>query len=158
MRSLRPILIALMLTQAGACARVGTAPPPGPAERPTPEARSAPAQTTWGGTFTLEGQEVPVVLELRGGDPSPYSATLHIPEMSVEARGGGSWSGNRIRADLDYGQETACPGRIDLDVRVSEDGTRAQGSLTARDCTGSESGPLILARRGASPATSTPLR
>lgn len=155
MRASRPwqllSLAAILVMATTGCARVtGTGAPGAPSGPEAGEAPEAvPARSVWGGTITLAAQELPTVLETQARTPPRHSLILRIPELGMEARGEGSWSGDRIRGELAYGGDTACPGTIELDVRVSEDGERARGDLTARDCTGSESGPVELLRREA---------
>lgn len=152
MRLHLPVAIAVLTTAAAGCTMVGTAPGP----TPSPEAAEAPTpvSTVFGGTVTLGAQEMPIILELSGHRPSDQLATLRIPAVSMEANGEGSWSGDRIRLRLTYGD--SCPGTVDVDARVTEEG--ALGTLSARDCTGSESGKLVLLRRTAPAPVGTPLR
>lgn len=115
------------------------APPPGPAATPR----------EFGGRAHLGGESVEMVLELTPLAAPRDSAVLRIPDMAVEAHGAGTWSGRSLRLELYYGD--GCPGTIRLSLDVDEQGTQADGTLEARDCTGTESGPVSLLRRGMAP-------
>ncbi len=146
----RAVVVTLLaLSWTGACTRVGLGPkPPSPQSAGTEGARAQAAEPplVFGGTVTLGKQRLPVVLELSGNAAGERTATLRIPAVPMEATGSARWSGDRLRLDLTYGD--ACPGTVAVDAWVAEG--RAVGTLEARDCTGSDSGPLVLERRGAS--------
>lgn len=125
------------------CARVGVEPHPAsvaPAQEP---AAARATDVVFGGTVTLGSQRLPVLLELRGAGEARQHATLRIPDVPMEAIGEGSWSGDLIRLELRYGDR--CPGTVAVRARVTDRG--AEGTLEARDCTGKDTGTLILQRR-----------
>jgi hypothetical protein len=136
------VIALLSVSVTSACTRVGSAPasPPAPFE-PGPEATTS--DVLFSGTVTLGDQRLPVTLELRGGGDARRQATLRIPDLPVEASGEGVWSGDRIRLELRYGD--GCPGTLAVDARVTEHG--AEGTLEARDCTGTDAGRLLLVRQ-----------
>lgn len=140
---------------ASACTRVGVRPPEpaepaGPVGAPTQtEAGPRSAKMVFAGTVTFGNQRLPVVLELRRGGPEEGRATLRIPAVSMEAIGAGSWSDDHIRLELTYGE--GCPGTVAVNARVTAGGAR--GTLEASDCTGSDSGALVLARRATTEAS-----
>jgi hypothetical protein len=147
-RSAVTLVAGAVLAVAG-CTRVGVeagapAPEPATAEAATTE---APTETrsdeVFSGAVTLGAQRLPVVLELHSGGSSPPSATLRIPDVPIVASGPGRWSDGRLRLRLEYGDD--CPGTVAVDARFTPRG--AEGTLEARDCTGSDSGPLLLVRR-----------
>jgi hypothetical protein len=153
---MRPSLVAALaaLTAlASGCARV--TPTASPAPRPErPPAESLTAPVAFGGTVTLGKQRLPLVLELRSRKPPNYDATLRIPAVSMEADGKGTWSGDRLRLTLRYGD--GCPGTVEVDARVTDRG--GEGTLSAHDCTGGESGALVLVRRVADDGTGASVR
>jgi hypothetical protein len=91
-----------------------------------------------------------VVLELTalGGDQRE-EAVLRLPDLGLEAIGTGRWSGRTLEMELRYGQQ--CAGTVELHLAFDEKGDQATGSMVASDCTGSETGPLTLLRRGTPP-------
>jgi hypothetical protein len=74
---------------------------------------------------------MPLVLELRSRRPPKHDATLRIPAVAMEATGEGTWSGDRLRLTLSYGD--GCPGTVEVDARVTDRG--GEGTLSAHDCT-----------------------
>jgi len=153
---MRPSLLAalaVLTVAASGCARVApvarTAPPP-----PQHAAEAPVSPVVFGGTVTLGTQRMALVLELRSRTPPKHDATLRIPAVSMEASGEGTWTGERLRLDLTY--DGGCPGIVKVDARLTDRG--GEGTLSARDCTGGESGPMVLVRRiadeGAGPSLS----
>jgi len=124
-----------------ACTRVGSV----TEQPPVPEPPLAPAVQVYGGTVSLAGQDFALTLELRKTNPPNHLAALAIPEISLEARGGGTLTPERMSLELSYGGD--CPGALRVEARVENGGSRATGALEATDCTGTESGPLRLLRR-----------
>lgn len=150
--SLVAALAALTVITSG-CTRVApTARPAHPPEPPLQE--SPPSQVVFGGSVTFGRQRMPLVLELRSRRPPKHDATLRIPAVAMEATGEGTWSGDRLRLTLSYGD--GCPGTVEVDARVTDRG--GEGTLSAHDCTGGESGPLVLVRRVADDGTGAAVR
>jgi len=136
------VIVLLGASVASACTRVRARPASPPAPSVTgPE--STTSDVLFSGTVTLGDQRLPVLLEIRGAGDARRQATLRIPDVPMEASGEGSWSGDRIRLRLRYGD--GCPGTLAVDARVTEHG--AEGTLEARDCTGTDAGRLVLVRR-----------
>ncbi len=140
-------LMALTLAAAG-CTLVGShregpADPPIPPEESGPE---VPAYQAFGGRVWLAGDDYGLFLEVRRDAAGGVQALLDIPDLSVEARGSGNASLSELFLELTYGGED-CAGTITLVARLSDGGVRGEGSVRARDCTGSESGTLSILRR-----------
>jgi hypothetical protein len=137
-------VVTLASLVAAGCTRVGVRPPA--TVRPPAGANAGVGEASdvvFSGTVTLGSQRLPVVLELRSRGSAAENAILRIPDVSMEAIGAGRWAGNRLRLDLTYGD--GCPGTVAVDATVTAGG--AEGTLEARDCTGSGAGPLVLVRQ-----------
>jgi hypothetical protein len=140
-------MMALTLAAAG-CTLVG-APGEGPPDLPAPPAESGPevpAYQAFGGRVWLSGDDYGLVLEVRRDEAGDVQAFLDIPDFSVEASGSGRVSLSELFLEFTYGDEE-CAGTITLVARLSDGGVRGEGSVRARDCTGSESGTLSMLRR-----------
>ena len=140
-------LMALTLAAPG-CTLVGT-PRVGPPDPPVPPAESepaVPAYQAFGGRVWLAGDDYGLFLEVRRDETGDVQALLDIPDLSVEASGSGKASLSELFLALTYGGEE-CAGTITLVARLSDGGVRGEGSVRARDCTGSESGTLSILRR-----------
>jgi len=155
MRFVPYLLMATVLTLE-ACTRVGVPPAEPPGDLPGSGGTSLAAARTLSGVTTLGGQRLKVVLELTAGDPGRGRGHLEIPDLPLTAEGLGGWRGDTLELDLRY--EGACPGDLRIRAKRVDDGTRAEGTLTAKDCTGEASGPVVLeaatgprARRGPPP-------
>jgi hypothetical protein len=148
---MRPSIVApvVVLTLAAAgCTLVGShregpADPPNPPEEP---GAAVPAYQEFGGRVWLAGDDYGLFLEVRGDAAGGVQALLDIPDLSVEATGSGRVSLSELFLEFTYGGEE-CAGTITLVARLSDGGVRGEGSLRARDCTGSESGTLSILRR-----------
>ena len=93
----------------------------------------------------LAGDDYGLVLEVRRGQTGDVQALLDIPDLSVEASGSGRVSLSELFLEFTYGEE--CAGTVTLVARLSDGGVRGEGSVRARDCTGSESGTISILRR-----------
>jgi hypothetical protein len=105
----------------------------------------APVFQVFGGRAWFAGDDYGLVLEVRRRGPGDVQAILEIPDLDVEARGGGRVSLTQLFLDLEYGD--SCPGRVVLVAKLWDGGVRGEGRVRARDCTGSESGAISLLRR-----------
>jgi hypothetical protein len=140
-------MMALALAATG-CTLVG-AQREGPLDLPPPPTESGPdvpAYQAFGGRVWLGGDDYGLVLEVRRDETGDVQALLDIPNLSVEASGSGRVSLSELFLELTYGGEE-CAGTITLVARLSDGGVRGEGSVRARDCTGSESGTLSILRR-----------
>ena len=132
----------VMAVLASGCSLVGGGPPgaedhPGGAVEETLRA--------YGGTVTLDGNRLPLVLELVGSG-SDYSARLSVPSLDLDAGGAATVDGQRLSVNLEYGG-VECAGRLRLVGRFWEGMRRIDGLLTASDCTGEEEGAVVLLLR-----------
>ena len=147
MRVFRSIPVLVVMLSLSACTRVGTAPmsPPVPTPAPAPEQDIDRDLQVFGGKVTMGGQDLSLVLELRVAESTYRHAKLRVPDLPIEARGGGTIDGDLMVLDLSYGN--TCKGAARLEGRMEADGTRVRGTLVAKDCTGSAEGDLVLLLR-----------
>ena len=154
--SSRSMLVMALLVTFAACARVGA---PNPASPEPPEGATAPAQppSALSGMATLGGQRLLVVLALYTDPRGRGSAHLEMPDLPLTADGPARWRGDALELDLRY--DGACPGDLRIRATRAGDGTRVEGTMVAKDCTGEESGTLALeatSARSGSPLVRTP--
>jgi hypothetical protein len=140
-------MLTVLAVVGGACTRVGTeAVRPGPAgEARVDSGPGPPVFQVFGGRVWLAGEGYDLTLEVRRPTAGDVQAILEIPELSVEARGGGTVSLTELFLEMAYGD--TCPGTVVVVAKLSDDGLRGEGRVQARDCTGSESGAVSLLRR-----------
>ncbi len=134
------LLFATALLVAG-CTPVGgpgTPPPPDETEPPRAQLESF----EYGGTVSVQGSRLPVVLSMLVRGEDVQDVVLRIPEISMVARGDGSLRDGRLELDLDYGDD--CAGEAHILGLVEQQGQVVHGTLAAEDCTGSEEGALDL--------------
>lgn len=139
-RSIRFSLLAAVSVLA-ACSSGSSA--PGTPEPPRDGERIL-VERDFTGTVSLGGASLPVTLRM-SGPAGQLIATLTIPDLSLIANGDGRLSEGRLRLDLQYG--TDCRGQIELEGTATDDVRRVDGRITARDCTGSEDGTVVLRAR-----------
>ncbi len=116
-------------------------------------APGAPAEEglrRFGGQVTMQGSELSAILEITGPDRN-VEAALRIPELALSAQGSGRISGGHVDLRLSY--PGSCPGTARIRGNMEREGQRIRGTITARDCTGQETGTVLLLRRsGGRPA------
>jgi len=146
--SSRPMLVMALLLTLTACTRVGA--PNAATPRPPDDATDlTQAPSALSGLATLGGQRLLVVLALHTDTRGRGTAHLEIPDLPLTAVGPARWSGDALELDLRY--EGACPGDLRIRARRTGDGTRVEGTMVAKDCTGEESGTLALEATAARP-------
>lgn len=139
MRSRLKLTMGLVVALA-ACSRVGTVPP-----APTEGTAAPPAVMTassLAGVATLAGRRLRVTVFMETGDGEGGTAHLEIPDLPLTADGSASWRGETLELDLRYDGD--CPGDLRIRAERTDDGERLEGMLTAKDCTGEESGKVVL--------------
>lgn len=153
MHPLQKLALTLLVTVA-ACTRVGapTTASPEPLEGaddlvPTPSALS--------GMATLGGQRLRVSLELSTDKRGRGTGHLEIPDLPLTADGPALWRGDALELDLRY--DGACPGDLRIRATRASDGIRVEGTISAKDCTGEESGTLAM-EVTTRPSLATPAR
>jgi hypothetical protein len=97
------------------------------------------------GTAFIAGQQLSVLVELRWSGLSDGTAFLLIPDLSLEARGTATIRNDRLNMDLRY--EGVCSGEAQVEAALDGGGQKASGTLEAKDCTGKESGTIVLTKR-----------
>jgi hypothetical protein len=102
----------------------------------------------------MAGSDLAATLELRGPDRN-LEAALRIPDLDLTAEGSGGISGNRLDVTLTYADTTACAGKVRVRGQIESDGQTVQGTITAGDCTGSETGSVLFLLREAREETGT---
>ena len=149
MPSRQTLVMALLVTATG-CTRAGV-PTPEPPEG-IPEPSAVTTSSLFSGMATLGGRRLRVLLELITDDQGAGTARLTIPDLPLDANGSGAWRDGALLLDLRYDGD--CPGDLRIRAKRTSDGTRVEGALTAKDCTGEESGTVVLevARRPREPA------
>jgi hypothetical protein len=136
----RQTLVMALLVSATGCTRAGV-PTPEP-----PEGVTGPAAVTTSnllsGMVTLGGRRLRVLLELTTDDRGGGTGRLTIPDLPLDANGSAAWRDDALLLDLRYDGD--CPGDLRIRAKRTPDGTRVEGTLTAKDCTGEESGTVVL--------------
>ncbi|HSG08738.1 MAG TPA: hypothetical protein VLA36_10305, partial [Longimicrobiales bacterium] len=133
-KSATALLVALV-----GCSRVGV---------PTPQPRGdAPEPlvtvTSLSGIARLGGQRLRVVIGLTTDARGRGTGHLQIPDLGLTADGNATWRDDRLELDLRYAD--GCPGELRIrGKRTPEGGSRVEGTLEAKDCTGDESGTVFL--------------
>lgn len=115
---------------------------PGNGTAPDPVVAPDPVARSFGGQLSVQGSTLPVVLTLVVRGEEVEEAHLAVPELSMEAHGDGRLRQGRLMLELWYGDE--CRGNARVSGDVEEGGWTFEGMLTARDCTGTEEGALVL--------------
>lgn len=130
------------------CTLVGGGASPSPAERvqgaggePAVPAEAEFVRRVYGGSVTFDGNRIALTLELVN-DGGEVSARLTIPDLDLDAGGAGEIRGEEVTLELTYAG--SCAGSLTLEGDFREVRRRIQGRLTARDCTGEESGAVVL--------------
>jgi len=147
----RMSLVIAMLVAAAGCSRVG-APAVQPYGGPS---GSVVTVRSLSGVATLAGQRLLVVVEVATDSRGRGSGHLEIPDLSLTAEGTATLGEDDLELDLRYGGD--CPGRLRIRGKRTSGGNRIEGTLTAEDCTGKESGTVFLevtARAPGSPGNS----
>ena len=121
--------------------------PPGAPDTP-PAAPEEPIVDLGGaylGSLLVEGQRLPAHLDLEQvGDA--LEAVLRVADVGITAEGEGAVDRHgAFSLELAYTLE--CPGTAHLSGRWLEGGLRLDGTVTAADCTGSQSGQFAFRRR-----------
>jgi len=94
----------------------------------------------------MAGSNLAATLELRGPDRN-LEAALRIPDLGLTAQGSGGISGSRLDLKLTYADTSACAGKVHVRAQLEPDGRRALGTISAGDCTGSETGTVLFLLR-----------
>ena len=130
--------MALLVALAG-CSRVGAPTPQPRGDAPEPSA----TVTYLAGIANLGGQRLRVVVEVTTDARGRGTGHLEIPDLGLTADGNATWRDDKLELDLRYADE--CPGELRIrGKRTPEGGTRVEGTLEAKDCTGEESGTVFL--------------
>ena len=134
-------VVLVLLSGCTMVGRGGSPPPDGAAvvEREVLEAGAV--RRVYGGSVTFSGDRIALTLEFVDAS-GEVSARLSIPSLELDAGGAGEIMGDEISLELAYGGE--CPGRLTLYGSFREERRRLEGRLTARDCTGEESGAVVM--------------
>lgn len=138
-RALLGLLVPAVLL--AGCTRVGDPDTPAPPEEEEEPSAELVAYE-YGGTLSVQGSRLPVVLSMVARGDAVRDVVLRIPEISMVARGDGSLEDGRLELDLRYGDE--CEGEARILAQMEQDGRVVHGTLSAEDCTGSEEGALEL--------------
>lgn len=139
MRPRHKMTMGLVVTLA-ACARVG-APAPAPTAAPQ-ERAAAMTSRALSGVATFGGQRLRVTVVMETDEAGRGTAHLEIPDLSLTADGQAAWKGATLELDLRY--DGGCPGELRIRADRVADGDRLEGTLNAKDCTGEESGRVVL--------------
>lgn len=130
--------MALLVALVG-CSRVGAPTPQPRAGAPEPTA----TVTSLSGIANLGGQRLGVIIELTTDARGRGTGHLEIPDIGLAADGTARWREDELELDLRYAD--GCPGELRIrGKRTPEGGTRVEGTLEAKDCTGGESGTVFL--------------
>jgi hypothetical protein len=95
-----------------------------------------------------------VFLDLVTDDQGEGTAHLEMPDLPLTAFGAAAWRGDTLQLELRY--DGPCPGDVRIRAERTGDGSHVEGTLTARDCTGEESGTVVLEVARGRPAASEP--
>lgn len=159
-RVMRWLAVAILVWIPAGCTLVGRAAPearpaagPGAGAEEGPTAPESSARRVYGGSVTLAGDRFALTLELVA-DGDGFAARLSIPDLSLDAGGEGRVEDGTLKLELRY--PGTCPGRMVLEGRFEQEARRLEGRLTAGDCTGEESGAVVLLLRPAGHDTSGP--
>lgn len=96
------------------------------------------------GAVLVQGQTVDGTLTIRQ-DGSDLDVTLDAPEIELTATGQGILRADgTARVVLAY--DLQCPGEAELVGAFNADGTRFEGEVRARDCTGQTPGTFSFGR------------
>ena len=141
-------LCVLSVTVAGCSAiRFDPDEPPATPDVPpaAPDGSRVDLEGTYVGSLLVEGQRMPARLDLaQAGDA--LEAVLRITDVGITAEGeGGVDRDGTFELELAYTLE--CPGTAHLRGRWVEGSLSLDGTVTAADCTGSQSGEFAFRRR-----------